>query len=88
MNTYYLNRRLLAQVPRALRPGGAVVLETPLVDPTADPPGEATHRLLPGEIGGLCRELDLAEHEEISAVCCNGKYGLCRFVAFRREEAS
>lgn len=86
VNTYYLNRRLLAQVPSALRPGGALVVETPLAERPEDPSGDARHRLGPGEIATLCGGLVVAEHEETPAGSCNGKYGLCRFVAFRPRE--
>ncbi len=83
VNMYYLNRRLLAQVPEALAPGGAVIVETPLYDPAGDSPDEVRHRPWPGELAQILANLDIAHYEE-SPVGYR-RHWVCRLVAFRRR---
>lgn len=83
VNSYYLNRRLLPQLPQALLPGGALVVETPLYDPAAGHPDEVAHRVGPGELARVFSDLDIAHYEEIPAQPPRRKRGVCRMVAFR-----
>ncbi len=83
VNTYYLNRPLLTQLPRALTPGGALIVETLLYDPAIDPPDEIARRVRPGELAKAFSCLDIAHYEELPAAPPRRKRALCRMVAFR-----
>jgi tellurite methyltransferase len=83
VNTYYLNRRLLPQLPGALVPRGALVVETPLYDPATDHPREVEHHVGPGELARVFAHLDIAHYEEIPAWPPRRKRAICRMVAFR-----
>jgi SAM-dependent methyltransferase len=83
VNTYYLNRGVLAQAPRALVPGGALLVETPLFDPATGTPSEDVRRVRPGELARVCSRLDLAHYEEQPAAPPRRMRGVCRIVAFR-----
>jgi tellurite methyltransferase len=83
VNTYYLNRALFPQLPRALRRGGALVVETPLYDPVADHPSEVAHRAGPGELARVFADMDIVHYEETSPWPPRRRRALCRMVAFR-----
>jgi len=83
VNTYYLNRILLPQLPWALVPGGALLVETPLYDPQIDRPGEIARRAGPGELARVFSNLDIAHYEEVPARPPHRNHGVCRMVAFR-----
>lgn len=83
VNTYYLNRPLLAQLPRALVPGGALLVETRLYDPARDRPDAIARRAGPGELARVFSDLDIAHYEETPAAPPHRTRGLCRMVAFR-----
>jgi SAM-dependent methyltransferase len=81
--TYYLNRQLFPQLPRALVPGGALVVETPMYDPRADPPEEShPHRVRPGELLEAFSGLDIVHYEERLPVPPRMR-GVCQVIAFR-----
>ncbi|HYM91299.1 MAG TPA: methyltransferase domain-containing protein [bacterium] len=83
VNTYYLNRFILPQLPWALVPGGALLVETPLYDPRTDRPGEIARRVGPGELARVFSNLDIAHYEEVPARPPQRNHGVCRMVAFR-----
>ncbi len=83
VNSYYLSRALLPQLPRALAPGGALLVETPLYDPAVDRPSEIAHRVARRELARLFSDLGIAHYEEIPASPPRRKRALCRMVAFR-----
>ncbi len=83
VNTYYLNRPLLSQLSRALAPGGAVLVETPLYDPTHDRPDDIARRVGPGELARVFADLTIAHYEETPARPPQRKRGVCRMVGFR-----
>jgi tellurite methyltransferase len=84
VNTYYLNRTILPQLPRALVPGGALLVETPLFDPRIDRPHEIARRAGPGELARIFETLDIAHYEEVPPHSPHRSHGICRMVAFRR----
>jgi SAM-dependent methyltransferase len=83
VNSYYLNRPLLPQLPRALVPGGALLMETPMYDPASDRPSEIAHRVGPRELVRVFSDLNIAHYEEIPASPPRRKRPLCRMVALR-----
>lgn len=83
VDSYYLNRALLPQLPQALLPGGALLVETPLYDPAVDHTDEVAHRVGPGELARVFSDLDIAHYEEVPARPPRRKRGVCRMVAFR-----
>ncbi len=83
INSYYLNRALLPQLPQALAPGGAVLVETPLYDPAVDHPSEIAHRVGPRELARVFSDLRIAHYEEVPSSPPRRKRALCRMVAFR-----
>jgi hypothetical protein len=83
VNTYYLNRAILAQLPRALVSGGALLVETPLFDPLTDRPSEIARRAGPGELARIFENLDVAHYEEVPPHSPQRSHGICRMVAFR-----
>jgi len=82
VNTYYLNRALLPQFQKALVPGGALLVETPLYNPAVDHPSEVVHRVGPGELARVFADLDIAHYEEVPTRLSHGKRAVCRMVAF------
>jgi SAM-dependent methyltransferase len=83
VNTYYLNRTLLTRLPRALTPGGALIVETLLYDPAVDLPDKIARRVRPGELAKTFSCLDIAHYVELPADPPRRKHALCRMVAFR-----
>lgn len=83
VNTYYLNRTILPQLPRALVPGGALLVETPLFDPRVDRSSEIARRAGPGELARIFETLDVAHYEEVPRRSPHRSHGICRMVAFR-----
>ncbi len=83
VNTYYLNRMILPQLPPALTPGGALLVETALYDPRTDHPGEIAHRAEPGELARIFSDLEIAHYDELPARPPRRNHGVCRMVAFR-----
>lgn len=83
LNTYYLNRKLLSQLPAALTPGGALVVETLLYDPAVDPPGKVRHRMRPGELAEMDAGLDVVHCADLPAEPPRRTRGVCQLVAFR-----
>lgn len=63
--TYFLDRRLLPSLPRALKPGGLLYLETLLSTPQK--PGRPDFYLQPGELRGAFPELSELFYEESEA---------------------
>lgn len=83
VKTYYLNRKLLPHLARALVPGGALLLQTRLYDPDRDPADRDARRPWPGEIARACADLDIAQYEELPPAPPLRQAGICRLVAFR-----
>ncbi|MDR7542903.1 MAG: class I SAM-dependent methyltransferase [Armatimonadota bacterium] len=63
VNTFFLKRRLIPALQRAVRPGGAFVFETHLQGDEHGGPG-AAHRLRPGELQRRFKGWDILELEE------------------------
>lgn len=83
VNTYYLNRRILSELPWALVPGGALLVETPLYDPRIDRLSEIVRRAGPGEIARIFSGLDIAHYAEMPPRSPHRSHGICRMVGFR-----